>query len=117
MKTILFVLLFTATLAFGKAGDYTLTDDLTVVIEDPMGNKIVAGQIKHNLKVAPVKVQSAVNAKLAAQADAAPMATRALIGWAKVQGATVEAVTEAKVVAAEVAAAEAVAAEDILEEP
>jgi hypothetical protein len=100
MKTFILILA-TSICGFGAVGDYTVLDNLTLVIEDPSGNKIVAGHVRDHIKIRAAKVQSAVDAKLAALADSAPLAARPLIESAKAQGATIVKATEDKVKAAE----------------
>lgn len=109
MKPLL-LLLLSACVALGAAGDYTVRDDLTVILEDAKGNLIVAGRLIDHMKISPAKTQAAINSTLAAKADAAPLAARPLVDTAKAAGATVEKATEDKVKAAETIKAEADAA-------
>ena len=108
MKTFILILT-TAICAFGAAGDYTLRDDGTLLVENPKGEKIVAGRMADHIVIRQAKVQAAIDTKLAAKATTDPLAARQLVDAAKAAGATVQAATEAKVVAAEakVVAAEA----------
>lgn len=66
MKTFL-ILLASACLAFGAAGDYTVTDDLTLLLETPSGVKVVAGHVIDHIKIRAEKVQAASDAYLNAK--------------------------------------------------
>jgi hypothetical protein len=58
MKTIL-MLLASACLAFGAAGDYTVNEDLALLLETPSGEKVVAGHVRDHIKIRAEKVQAA----------------------------------------------------------
>jgi len=64
MKTLL-ILLASAAVAFGAAGDLTIRDDLAIIIEDAQGNLIVAGSVGDAAKNMPkAKVQTVTDAYL-----------------------------------------------------
>jgi hypothetical protein len=66
MKTII-ILLASACLAFGAVGDYTMTDDLILLLETPSGEKVVAGYVHDHIKIRAQKVQAASDAYLNAK--------------------------------------------------